>query len=143
MGVYSMEYLNQILFDCLWGTCSSSIRRPRVSQCTRKFAQATTLVICILYVPGSNFQVTTLVTCILYVPGSNFQVTTLVTCILYVPGSSFGPDADCHNRKLFQFCPLLPDVSSCRHDMGSFSVFHVLFFHISLFIVIQSFDIIC
>ena len=52
-----MEYLNQILSDCLWGTCSSSIRHPRVAQCTRKLAQVTTLMTCtcILYVPGSNF----------------------------------------------------------------------------------------
>jgi hypothetical protein len=50
-----MEYLNRILLDCLWGTCSSSFRHPRVAQCTRKLAQVTTPVACILYVPGSNF----------------------------------------------------------------------------------------
>ena len=54
MGVCCMEYLNQIFFDCLWGTCSSSIRRPRVAQCTRKLAQVTTLMTCILYVPLSG-----------------------------------------------------------------------------------------
>lgn len=109
MGVYSMAYLNQILLDCLWGTCSSSIRRPRVAQCTRKLA----------------------------------QVTTPATCILYVSGSNFGRDADCHDRKLLRFCPFPPDVSSCRHDWVPFPSSTTIFFFISLFIVIQSFDIIC
>jgi hypothetical protein len=81
-----MANLNQILFDCLWGTCSSNIRRPRVAQCMRRLA----------------------------------QVTTLMMCVLHVPGSNFGQDADCHNRKLLRFCPFLPDVSSCRHDLIRF-----------------------
>jgi len=108
MGVYCVAYPNQILFDCLWGTCSSSIRRPRVAQCTRKLAQVTTLTTFFCMCPGPILAGTP-------------TVVTERCC---------GFALFCH---------------TCRHatTTGFLSHLPLLFSHISLFIVIQSFDIIC